>query len=256
MLPTTIDLGSEFLQASRDDGVLRVVINRPARKNALTLDMYAGLARAAVLADAEPGIDVLLLTGVGDVFCAGGDLGSAGKPAADRREPDPHKALPFEPLERCSKIVISAINGSCQAGGVVLALCSDIVVASERATFRVPELLRGIADTLISARLPRQIGTARAKYLMFTAESIDAREAERIGLVARVVPADEFDTEVARIVERVQATAPAARAALKRDVNAQLPPFDWGPFTASMRSAEVAEGARAFIEKRPPRWPR
>lgn len=256
MTATTLDLGTKFLQATRQDGVLRVVINRPERKNAFTADIYRGIKRAAVLADADPDIDVLLLTGAGDVFCSGGDMGSKAESDDFEREPDPIDWLPYRHLERCSKVVITMVNGLCYAGGMVLVLCSDIAVASERATFRAPELLRGIADTLLSARLPQQVGMARAKYLIFTAATIDAAEAERIGLISKVVPAAELETAVARIVEQIRATGPAARAALKRDMNAQLPAFDLATFSLSTRSREMQEGIQAFLEKRPPRWPR
>ncbi len=256
MQEESVDLGSKFLQATKQDGVLRVEIRRPERKNALTMEMYRGIKRAAVFADADAQIDALLLTGVDDVFCSGGDMGGAPETNDLEREPDPLDWLPHRHLERCSKIVISMINGLCQAGGVDLALCSDISVASDRATFRVPELLRGIADTLVSARLPKQIGTARAKYLIFTAAKIDAFEAERIGLVAKVVPAQELEAHVAWVIEQVRLTGPEARAALKRDIQAQLPAFDLATFRAATRSKEMEEGVRAFLEKRTPRWPR
>ncbi len=252
----SIDLGSKFLRGTKQAGVLRVVLDRVERKNALTMEMYRGIKRAAVLADMDAEIDALVITGVGEVFCSGGDMGGEPETNDFEREPDPLDWLPHRHLERCSKIVISMINGLCQAGGVDLALCSDISVASERATFRVPELLRGIADTLLSARLPQQVGMARAKYLMFTAAKIDATEAERIGLVAKVVPAQELESHVAWVVEQVRLMGPEARAALKRDVNAQLPAFDLATFLSSVRSPEMHEGVRAFLEKRAPRWPR
>ncbi len=253
-MPQTIDLGSRFLQATRHEGVLRVVFNRPERKNAMTDDMWGGITRAVALADQDPDIDALVLTGVGEIFCAGGDMSEDHR--TDDPDAPPQAMLPFEAIERCSKIVIAMVNGLCQAGGVVLTLCSDLSLASDRATFRVPQLLRGIADTLVSARLVHQVGTTRAKYLLFTAAKIDALEAERIGLVSRVVPAQELEARLGLIIDQIRATGPAARAILKRDMNAQLPPFDWAPFLGSLHSPEVTEGVRAFLEKRPPRWPR
>jgi enoyl-CoA hydratase/carnithine racemase len=252
-----IDLGSKFLDGSLANGVMRVVINRPERRNACTIEMYHGIKRAAVLADKNPDVDVLVLTGVGDVFCVGGEMGGQheGGGAMDR-ETDGLDLLPFRQLETISTIVIAAINGLCQGGGLNMALCSDIALASDRATFRAPELLRGVADPFLPARLPARIGTALAKYLLFTAAVINAAEAERIGLIAKSVPHDQLPIEVEQVLEQIRLTGPAARAALKHDMNRQLPPFDMPMFTSSLGSAEVAEGFKAFVEKRPPQWPR
>ena len=137
-----------------------------------------------------------------------------------------------------------------------MVLCSDIALASDRATFRAPELLRGVADPFLPARLPARIGVALAKYLLFTAASIDAAEAERIGLVAKVLPHDELPAHVESVLEQIRLTGPAARAAVKHDINRHLPAFDIPMFADSLRSPEVAEGFQAFVEKRPPKWPR
>ena len=252
-----VDLGSKFLDGIMSDGVLRVVINRPERRNACTIEMYHGIKRAAVLADKNPDIDALLLTGVGDVFCVGGEMGGQheGGVSLDR-ETDGLDLLPFRQLETTGAIVIVAINGLCQGGGLNMALCSDIALASDRATFRAPELLRGVADPFLPARLPARIGPALAKYLLFTASVIDATEAVQMGLIARVVPHEALVPEVERVIEQVRLTGPAARAALKQDINRQLPPFDMVMFGRSLRSPEVTEGFQAFVEKRPPKWPR
>jgi enoyl-CoA hydratase/carnithine racemase len=104
--------------------------------------------------------------------------------------------------------------------------------------------------------LPARVGTAVAKYLLFTAATIDAHEAARIGLIAAVVPHADLSARIDWVLEQIRRTAPAARAAVKQDVNRHLPPFDMPMFARSLRSAEVVEGFQAFVEKRPPRWPR
>ena len=144
-----VDLSSKYLDGSVHNGVLRVVINRPERRNACTIEMYHGIKKAAVLAEKDPAIDALVLTGVADVFCVGGEMGGKheGGGALDR-ETDGLDLLPFREIEATRKIVITAINGLCQGGGLNMALCSDIALASDRATFRAPELLRGVADPL------------------------------------------------------------------------------------------------------------
>jgi len=252
-----IDLGSQFLHGTLDDGVLRVVIDRPQRRNACTIEMYHGIKKAAVVADRDPSIDVLLLTGAGDVFCVGGEMGGQheGGAALDR-ETDGHDLLPFRALEDTRAVVVCAVNGLCQGGGLNMVLCSDVAIASERATFRAPELLRGVADPFLPARLPVRVGAAMARYLLFTGAVIDAREAERIGLVARLVPHDALMAAAEEIVAQVRRTAPSARAAVKQAMNRELPGFDMATFAASLRGPEVAEGFQAFVEKRAPKWPR
>jgi enoyl-CoA hydratase/carnithine racemase len=251
----SVDLGSAHLRATREAGVLRVVIDRPQRRNALTIEMYHGLKKAAVLAERDPGVDVLVVTSTGEYFCVGGEMGGQheGGPQLDR-ETDRFDLLPFVELERCPKIVLMAINGMCQGGGLNMTLMSDLAVVSERATFRAPELLRGVADCFLGARLASRVGLARAKYLLFTAQSITAPEALAMGLVSRVVPHEQLDAAVAETIQWVRQTGPRARTALKRDLNRHLPAIDYPMFAESLASDEVREGFAAFVEKRPPRW--
>src|SRR5213080_4551928 len=147
-----IDLGSRHLRATSAEGVLRVVIDRPARRNALTIEMYHGLKKAAVLAERDPGIDVLLITARGDVFCVGGEMGGQheGGQLLDR-ETDGFDLLPFVQFERCPKIVLLAVNGMCQGGGLNMVLTSDLALASARATFRAQSCC-GASPTASSAR--------------------------------------------------------------------------------------------------------
>src|SRR5437870_4323916 len=144
MAAEPVDLGSRHLHATREEGVLRVVIDRPERRNALTIEMYHGIKKAAVLAERDADVDVLLVTATGDWFCVGGEMGGKheGGQTIDR-ETDGIDLLPFVQLERCPKLVMVGINGMCQGGGLNMMLMSDISVVSERATFRAPELLRG-----------------------------------------------------------------------------------------------------------------
>jgi enoyl-CoA hydratase/carnithine racemase len=254
---STVDLGSRHLHATSADGVLRVVIDRPERRNALTIEMYHGLKKAAVLAERDPDCDVLVITASGDTFCVGGEMGGRheGGPGLDR-ETDGLDLLPFVQLERCPKIVHLAINGMCQGGGLNLTLTGDLAVASDRATFRAPELLRGVADCFLGARLATRVGIARAKWMLFTAQPLTAAEALATGLVSRVVPHATLEAAVTETIGWVRQTGPRARAALKHDLNRHLPPIDVPMFAASLASDEVREGFAAFVEKRPPRWVR
>ena len=253
----SVDLGSRHLHASCADGVLRVTIDRSERRNALTIEMYHGLKKAAVLAGRDPAVDVLVVTATGDTFCVGGEMGGKheGGTGLDR-ETDGIDLLPFVQFERCPKVVVLGINGMCQGGGLNLTLTADIAIASERAVFRAPELLRGVADCFLGARLATRVGLARAKYLLFTAREVSAAEALAMGLVARVVSHAQLEAAVAETIGWIRQTAPGARTALKRDLNRQLPPIDVPMFVDSLASDEVREGFAAFVEKRPPRWAR
>src|SRR6266480_2423129 len=149
-MPDAIDLGSRHLHAGTADGVLRVVIDRPERRNALTIEMYHGLKKAAVLAERDPAIDVLLVTATGDQFCVGGEMGGRheGNAGVDR-ETDGIDLLPFVQFERCPKLVLLGINGMCQGGGLKLPRPAGFTVFPYPALFRAPELLRGVADCFL-----------------------------------------------------------------------------------------------------------
>lgn len=252
-----VDLGSRHLVAHVADGVLHVRIDRSARRNATTQDMYRGLKRAAILADGDAGIDALCLTGTGDWFAVGGDMsGESEDPAGLALELDPTDHFPFRHFERCRKVIVAAVNGACFAGGLDLVLYSDVSVASDRARFCIPELLRGAPDPWIAARLVETVGLARARYLYFTGAEIDAHEAEVMGLVGKVVPHEALGEHVVWVLEQIRQTGPQARSLVKDDINRRLPAPDVNLFRRAIASPEMREGMQAFLEKRRPVWPR
>jgi enoyl-CoA hydratase/carnithine racemase len=251
------DLGTRHIHADVRDRVLHLRVDRVERRNSFTQDMYRALKRAAIWADREPELDAVCLTGTDRWFGAGGDMGGNAEDVdALNTEWDPSDHFPFRHIERCSKLWIAAVNGMCVAGGMDLILHCDVVVASDQARFRVPELLRGIPDPHMSARLAQVIGLQRARYLFFTADEIDAHRAEAMGLVGKVVPHDELDAEVERIIGMIARTGPRARTLVKRDLNRDLRPHSMHLFVESFGSPEMVEGMQAFLEKRPAEWPR
>ena len=253
----SIDLGSRFLDATVADRVMTVRINRPERRNALTQDMYRGLKRAAILADEDAQLDSLCITGSGDVFAVGGDMsGVSDDPQGLATELDPTDHFPFRHFERCRKIVVAAVNGLCYAGGLNLVLFSDVVVASDRARFRAPELLRGAPDPWIASRLPEFVGLAAARYLLFTGAVIDAGEAAAMGLVGKVIAHEQFDEHLGWVLEQIRLTGPQSRSMIKDHINRRLTVPDVNMFHRSIMSPEMAEGFAAFLEKRSPKWPR
>ncbi len=250
-------LGSRYLVAHVDDRVLHIRVDRADRRNAFTQDMYRGLKRAAIWADGQSELDAVCLTGTGEWFGSGGDLAGRAEDAEGlAAEWDGTDHFPFRHIERCRKLWVAKINGLCHAGGLDLALHCDVSIASDRARFRVPELLRGIPDPLMSARLVDVVGLARARYLFFTAAEIDAATASGMGLVGEVVPHDELDARTDWALAQIRSSGPVARATVKRDLNRHLRPADVTMFQAAAASGEIAEGMAAFVEKRPAIWPR
>ena len=134
-------------------------------------------------------------------------------------------------------------------------MLADIAVVSERATFRVPEVLRGIPDATYAAVLPAHVGVAVARDLLLSARRFDAAEALRLGLIARVVPHDELHDAARHAAREVMQTAPDARAHVKRMLNQRYGHIDYETmFWALDHSDEPREGMAAFMEKRNPRW--
>jgi enoyl-CoA hydratase len=151
--------------------------------------------------------------------------------------------------------VVSAVNGICQAGGLLVAMLSDIAVASDRATFRVPELLRGIPDATYAAVLPAHVGMAVARDLLLSARRFDAAEAVRLGVISRMVPHDQLHDAAVGAVREILRTPPMARMHTKRMLNDRYGLIDYQTmFWALAESPEPREGMRAFLEKRPPDW--
>jgi len=249
-------LGTPYLRFERHPPFARVTVDRPAARNALTQAMYFGIRYAVRRADADPELAGLLITGTGDVFIPGGDLGKepVDKWADFNAAPGTFDVLPFDVLRQSVKPVVSAVNGICQGGGLLIALCSDLAVVSERAAFRVPELLRGISDTYYAQLLVRLIGPVRTRDLMFTGRRLTAAEALDWGLVSRVVPHDELLDAATEALVQIAQTAPEARRDVKRVLDQYVGLHDRIAFFDSLQRPESREGFAAFIEKRSPNW--
>jgi enoyl-CoA hydratase len=251
----TYELGTSNLRLEREGPIAWVTIDRPAARNALTPAMYYGLKRAVRLVNTDPELAALIITGTGDVFAPGGDLG--GRAESGDSVPDDlgQDVLPFLAIRDSRAPVVAAVNGICQAGGLLIAMLADIAVVSERATFRVPELLRGIPDATYAAVLPAHVGISVARDLLLSARPFDAAEALRIGLISRVVPHDELRAAALEAAEQILRTAPSARLHVKRMLNQRYGDIDYQTmFWALDESDEPREGMRAFMEKRPPSW--
>jgi enoyl-CoA hydratase/carnithine racemase len=247
-------LGTPFLRLERHGPLAHVVVDRPEARNALTPAMYFGLRYAVDHVGRDGDLAGLLLTGTGDMFMPGGDPWSNDDGWADLPMLLGMDNTPFDAVRRSPKPIVSAVNGLCQGGGLVIAMLSDVAVASDRATFRAPELFRGIADTNYAQVLPRQIGPARARDMLMTGRVVPADEAADWGLVARVVPHDELLTEAVAVLEQCCRTAPDARFEVKRIVHEYYGGYDRMAMDKSLAGGEPEEGWAAFREKRSPSW--
>jgi len=244
------------------NGVVTLTLNRPEKKNAMNAAMFNELLAVFREVDASTSDRVLVITGAGDAFCSGADLGDRG---ADTR----HSLARLHwvadialALHRIPKPVIAKVNGVAVGAGMNLALGCDLIVASENARFSEIFARRGLSiDFGGSWLLPRLIGMHRAKELAFFADIISAKEAAELGLVNRVLPASQLDAFVAEWADRLAAGPPLALSMTKRLLT--------NSFTMTMDEALEAEGMaqsvntatedtaetiRAFLDKREPRF--
>lgn len=248
-------LGTPFLRFEREGPFAVCTLDRPQARNAMTPAMYFGIRYAIGRVNADPDLAGLLITGTGDVFAPGGDLGQGGEDDwMDFAAILGMDVTPFDSLRQSSKPVVAAVNGLCQGGGMQIAMCSDLAIVSDRATFRVPELFRGIADTYYSQMLARIIGPVRTRDLMFTGRTLTAQEAVDWGIVARVVPHDELHGVARELLAQCCRTAPGARAAIKSSLDNYMGLFDRIGMQSSLVGPETMEGFRAFKAKRSPAW--
>lgn len=247
--------GTQFLTLERRGSIAVLHVDRPHRRNAMTPAMYFGVRYAVDHVSRSPELAALVITGSGDVFIPGGDLGGDQEDSwADLAGLLHMDNVPFDAIRNAAKPVVSAVNGICQGGGLVIAMLSDVSVASTSATFRAPELVRGIADTSYAAILPGQIGIPRARDMLMTGRSIDAVTAESWGLITRTVdPGSELDEGI-EVAKQIARCAPGARNIVKREINRQYENYDRMSMTESLYGPEALEGFNAFRERRNPSW--
>jgi len=245
------------------DGVARLTLDRPDRMNGMTNQMVREACDAMVEANADQSIRVLVLTGNGDAFCPGADLGhfSGGGGGADERLLPKHLRVATL-LHEIHAVTIAAINGACAGAGLGWAAACDLRLCTARAKLNTAFLDVAVAgDMGLPWSLPRLLGAGKARELSFLPGKIDAEEALRIGLVSRVFPDDTFRDDVEAVVQRLASASPAALWGLKASyLTAERTTFaDYIDLEAERHlriaaSEDTAEAFRAFMEKRPPRF--
>jgi len=249
-----------------EGGVARLVLDRPEIHNAFDDALIASLTEALLRVEADPGVRVVVLAGEGRSFSAGADLNWMKRMALyseeeNRRDADALARL-MRTLDQLAKPTVAAVHGAAIAGGCGLVACCDVAIASERASFSVSEVRLGLIPAVIGPYVVGAIGQRAARRYVLTAETFDAREALRIGLVHAVVPADALAAEVDALCARIAANGPAAVAAAKRLLrDVARAPLDDALVAETARriaairvSPEGREGIASFLEKRKPGW--
>ncbi|MEU2915376.1 enoyl-CoA hydratase/isomerase family protein [Streptomyces massasporeus] len=247
--------------------VLSITLNRPEALNALTPEQRDEIVRLLSEASATPAIRAVVITGTGRGFCAGADLRAAGTPG-ERLAGDVARTLRtgaqrlIAAVLDCEKPVIAAVNGTAAGLGAHLAFACDLVLAAESARFIEVFVRRGLVpDGGGAYLLPRLVGPQRAKELMFFGDAIGAPDAERLGLVNRVVRDEELEKTARAWAERLASGPTRALALTKQLVNASLDTDRTAAFAAeaaaqeiNMTTADAREGVRSFAERRGARF--
>jgi enoyl-CoA hydratase len=240
-------------------GVVR--LNRPQALNALNATLRSELLAAVEAFDADAGIGCIVITGSDKAFAAGADI----KEMADRSYVDIFNAdyaADYERLTRVRKPIIAAVAGFALGGGCEVAMMCDFIIAADTAKFGQPEIKLGVIPGIGGTqRLTRAVGKAKAMDLILTGRMMDAAEAERSGLVARVVPAASLMDETMTLAETIAAMSLPSVLAAKEAVNrsfettlAEGVRFERRVFHALFATKDQKEGMAAFIEKRPPKF--
>jgi len=257
----------EDLLLEKEDGIATITLNVPDKLNAITRRMSRSLPLAVDDIAKDDEVRVVIVTGAGRGFCSGADVSAmAGGSAATR--PSRYERFQvtgwphYNVFPKLNKPVIAAINGPCVGGGFSLALSCDIRIASETARFSVAQVARALVpDYGLTHYLPLAIGLSRALELMFTAEVIDATEAERLGIVSKLVPADELMKVTRELAAKIAKQAPIPIELTKKMVwrglfDGLTRQLDLETYAQQicLQTEDHQEGVRSFFEKRPPQF--
>jgi enoyl-CoA hydratase len=243
------------------DGVGMIRLNRPQALNALNLTVMHELTAAAAAFDADPGIAAIVITGSDRAFAAGADIAEmAGLSYSDVVAQDLFAG--WDALTRLRTPLVAAVSGYALGGGCELAMLCDVLIASDTAVFGQPEIKLGVIPGIGgSQRLTRAIGKAKAMDLCLTGRTMPVEEAERAGLVSRIVPAADLLVEALEVARTIAAMSRPAAAMAKEAVNRAFETtltegvrFERRLFHATFATTDQIEGMTAFLEKRKPEF--
>ena len=237
-----------------------VTLNRPERRNALTIELMSELTEAIEKAAADPKQRILILRGAGKAFCTGLDLEAAADSSKAHATAEAVARLLLA-LAETRLITIATVHGAAVAGGAGIMSACDFVIAADKTKIGYPEVRRGLVAGLVMTFLRRQLRERDLRELLLTSELIDAKRAQEIGLVNRVVPPDELETTTQGIATSILQGAPGAITNSKRLMEELWSSSVADDVALALRhhmeareSDEAKEGIAAFLEKRPPKW--
>ncbi len=254
---------SDIILTEFDGAIGRLVINRPEARNSITLEVIEGLMAGIAELEANADVRVIVITGAGEkAFCAGGDMRmdpSAGFLAV--HEGRGKYAQLIRLMQKCGKPLVARVNGHALGGGLGLALASDIVVATEKATFGTPEIKLGLFPMMIMALLVKHVPRKKLMEMMLTGLRVPASEALQLNMVNHVVSADKLDEKVAEITGALAGKSSAILRLGKtafytmEDMSVdQALSYLHGMLTVNAMSEDAMEGVMAFMEKREANW--
>ncbi|MEP3276165.1 MAG: enoyl-CoA hydratase [Stappiaceae bacterium] len=249
-------------------GVFRIVMKRPSRMNALSLEMMAALSEALDQAEKDEDVRVVLIGAEGKVFCAGHDLKEL---TAHRADEDGGCAFYTRTMQACStlmqkiihlsKPVIAVVTGLATAAGCQLVASCDLAMATDTATFCTPGVNIGLFCSTPMVALSRNVGKKHAMEMLLTGESIDASTAKEFGLINRIIPRDYLETVVQKYAETIASKSPLTLKTGKEAFyrQAEMPLAEAYDYCAdvmvqNMMRHDAEEGINAFLQKRPPSW--
>lgn len=245
-----------------NDGIAEIRLNRPQRLNAVTQQLYEELNSALGRAEADGEVRVVLLTGEGRAFCVGADLKEhkAGRTAYDRRQYLHGEQIVCKRLMQLSKPVVAAVNGFALGAGAEMAIASDFVLMAASAQIGLPEISIGtFLGGGVTYLLPRLVGLAKARELVFLGERINGEEAVRIGLANRALPDEGFLEAAREFAGRIASKAPLSMQLAKKQLNTAAESTLDAALTAELEgmmfvgtTQDWQEGIDAFAEKRSP----
>lgn len=260
-------MSDDVLLSERIGGALLLTLNRPEARNALNPQMVMALTAAVNDASSQRGLRAIVLTGAGEAFCAGADLGvlssmRGSSPPDNMADSERFKVL-FLALLDSPLPIIAAVNGPALAGGCGLATACDIIIAAPEASFGYPEVKVGFVAALVSVLISRQLGERAARAMLLSGRAYSAEEAREMGLVARLAPRGELLNQAMDEVRRLSNGAPRALA-LTKELLARTSGL---PLRAALETAaaanllaresgDIQEGLDAFFGKRKPGWVR
>jgi methylglutaconyl-CoA hydratase len=239
--------------------IIVLTLNRPERRNALTIELMSELAAEIEKAAADPATRIAILRGAGKAFCTGLDLQEAA--VKDPHDTATAAAHLFLTLAETRLVTIAIVHGAAVAGGAGIMSACDFVVAAERTKIGYPEVRRGLVAGLVMTFLRRQLRERDLREVLFASELFDAERAREIGLVNRVVPSSELDSEAQKFAAAVLQGAPGAISNSKRLLDELWSTSVKQDLDRALRhhmeareSPEAKEGVAAYNEKRPPSW--